>query len=149
MAYYIRVLGTQLDRPPLEQLREVASPALVESTTDQSELVLKHASGQEIAIIERNETAEGLGADELAEFVEEVAEAAPTGAAVWLKNYLSKVKVIYAFQLLQGTDVEGGWERLHAVMATSGTAPKVSSNPTAKVSLMRRDIQLFGSSMKP
>jgi len=119
MPYYIRVLGTQLDRPALEQLREVASPALVDGLTEQSdlwsELVLKHASGQEIAIIERNETADGLGADELAEFMEEVAETRPTSAAVWLKNYLSKVKVIYAFQLLPGTDVEDGWGKLHAI----------------------------------
>jgi hypothetical protein len=65
--------------------------------------------------IERNETADGLGADELAEFMDEVAGTRPINAAVWLKNYLSKVKVIYAFQLLEGTDVENGWARLHAV----------------------------------
>jgi hypothetical protein len=76
---------------------------------------LKHPSGEEIALIERNETRQGLGADELAEFIEEVGQYKPVDAAHWLKTYLPKVEMIYAFQLLPGTDVEDGWSRLHAV----------------------------------
>jgi hypothetical protein len=121
MGYYIRVLGTELDTPALDQMREAALPALVETTQGSgngwTEIVLKHASGEEIALIERNQTEGGLGAEELAEFVEEVEAYKPTNAVHWLKSYLPRVKVIYAFQVLSGTETEDGWARLHAVHA--------------------------------
>jgi len=45
-------------------------------------------SGQEIAIIEKNPVVEGqLGADELQEFMEEVADCKPESAARWLVQY--------------------------------------------------------------
>jgi hypothetical protein len=36
-------------------------------------------------------------------------------AAAWLRGYLPTVKVIYAFQLLDGTDVDDGWAVIHKV----------------------------------
>jgi hypothetical protein len=122
VGYYIRVLGTSLVEVPIQQLRDIASPALIEAEESANDaweqLVLKHASGEEIAIIEKSLVAEGqLGADELQEFLEEVPLHRPASAAVWLQNYLPTVKVIYAFQLLDGTDVNDGWTPLHAVHA--------------------------------
>lgn len=77
-------------------------------------LTLRHKSGQEIAVIERNPVSEGeLGADELQEFLDEVPHHKPDSAAAWLQKYLPTVKVIYAFQLLGGTDVDDGWTPLH------------------------------------
>jgi hypothetical protein len=120
VGYYIRVLGTSLANIPLQQLRERASPALIEvdeSTGEMWEqLTLKHESGPEIAVVEKNPVAEGeLGAEELKEFLDEVPFHRPNSAAVWLTNYLPTVKVIYAFQLLSGTDVDDGWTPLHGV----------------------------------
>jgi hypothetical protein len=63
MGYYIRVLGKNLTTIPVQELRDVALPAVVdvtEGSTDMWEqLTLKHKSGQEIAVIERNPVAEG------------------------------------------------------------------------------------------
>lgn len=119
MAYYIRVLGKELDNIPLEKLRQVSQPAVLQSEVEGDawqQLILSHKSGQEIAIIEKNPAVEGqLGADELQEFTEEVADYKPESAARWLQRYLPSVKVIYAFQLLNGTDVEDGWTRLHSL----------------------------------
>lgn len=121
MGYYIRVLGTDLAEIPIDELRKSAAPALIEvGEQDDSErwtqLLLKHANGPEIAVIERNEVVEGkLGADELQEFVEEVGNYKPSSAATWLKAYFPRVKVIYAFQLLSGTDVQDGWDLVHSV----------------------------------
>jgi hypothetical protein len=119
MGYYIRVLGTELDAPTVDQMRQAALPALIESTEGSedvwTELVLKHASGEAIALIERNQTDEGLGAEELVEFAEEVGACKPVSAAQWLKSYLPRVKVIYAFQVLSGTEIGDGWGKLHAV----------------------------------
>lgn len=78
-------------------------------------IVLTHESGQEIAVIEKNPTVDGLGADELQEFIEEVAHYEPKSAASWLQDFLPTVKVIYAFQLMNGTDVNDGWTSLHGL----------------------------------
>jgi hypothetical protein len=123
MPYYIRVLGTSLANIPLERLRDSASPAMIEvgdSTGETWEqLVLRHKSGPEIAIVEKNPVAEREpGADELKDFLDEVVSCEPYSAALWLKNYLPTVKVIYSFQLLSGTDVADGWTLLHSVHNT-------------------------------
>ena len=120
MGYYIRVLGKNPDDVSLNFLRERARPAVlnVSEGGDASweQLVMTHESGQEIAIIEKNLVIKGqLGADELKEFIDEVAHLKPESAATWLRQFLPAVKVIYAFQLLSGTDVDDGWTPLHRV----------------------------------
>jgi hypothetical protein len=89
---------------------------VMQGTEDMWErVVLTHESGQEIAVIEKNPTINGLGADELQEFIEEVAHYEPESAASWLHDFLPTVKVIYAFQLLNGIDVNDGWTSLHSL----------------------------------
>jgi hypothetical protein len=123
MGYYIRVLGTSPNAIPVEELRESARPALIEVEKRDGEtwehLLLKHESGLEIATIEKNLVVPGeLGADELSEFLEKVPLLKPESAALWLREYLPAVKVIYAFQLLSGTDSNDGWTPLHRVYST-------------------------------
>lgn len=117
MGYYIRVLGKKLDNIPLEALRQASQPAVLHSEEEDDaweKLILSHKSGQEIAVIEKNPVVGGqLWADELREFIGEVSDYKPESAAIWLQQYLPSVKVIYAFQLLSGTDVEDGWTPLH------------------------------------
>lgn len=119
MGYYIRVLGTNPDIGSLQSLRDNSRPAVLnvlQGTEDRWErMVLTHASSQEIAVIEKNPTIDGLGADELQEFIEEVAHCEPESAASWLRDFFPSVKVIYAFQLLDGTDVDDGWTMLHSL----------------------------------
>jgi hypothetical protein len=119
MGYYIRVLGKKLDSIPLETLQNVSRPAVLHSEGGGDaweQLSLSHKSGEEIAVIEKNPVIQGqLGADELQEFIDEVSDYKPESAGIWLQQYLPSVKVIYAFQLLSGTDVEDGWTPLHRV----------------------------------
>jgi hypothetical protein len=83
---------------------------------DWTQLILRHTDGREIALIERNLVEEGsLGAEELAEFADEVAECKPADAARWLLAYFPRVRCIYAFQVLSGSDYKNGWEILDAV----------------------------------
>ncbi len=66
-----------------------------------------------------NPVADGeIGAGELEEFIDEVGRYKPESAAVWLQQFLPCVKVIYAFQLLSGTDVDDGWTPLHRIYHT-------------------------------
>lgn len=117
MGYYIRVLGKNLDNISLDSLRKVSEPAVLHTEGEGDaweQLVLSHKSGQEISVIEKNPVVEGqLGADELQEFIDEVSDYKPESAATWLQRFLPGVKVIYAFQLLNGTDVDDGWTPLH------------------------------------
>jgi hypothetical protein len=118
VGYYIRILGKNLTSPPLEELRKAASPAEIEADEgeDWEALVLKHKSGSPIAFIERNPVVEGeLGFEEIQEFLNEVPHYKPASAVAWLKNYLPSVKVIYSFQLLQGTEIDDGFTLMHKV----------------------------------
>jgi hypothetical protein len=124
MGYYVRVLSTSSDCIPLSVLQSTlekenlrASLSTDEDTSDDWEqLALIHDDGREIASIERNPVQEGsLGAEELAEFAEEVAGGKPANAASWLLDYFTRVRCIYAFQLLSGTDHKNGWEILGAI----------------------------------
>jgi hypothetical protein len=122
MGYYIRVLATDATPITLDELFPCLPTPAVELTVEAgnnavwSQLVLRHVSGQEIAVIERNDVTAGeLGADEVAEFIEEIRDALPLSAARWLTQYLPRVKAIYSFQLLKGTDVDGGWSAVHAL----------------------------------
>ena len=124
MGYYIRVLAEKADFLSLSQLeaalrREVRGVRIqIEGGTPErwEQLVLAHDDGTEIALIERNPVLKGeLGAEELQEFIDEVAHEKPASAARWLQKYLPRVKVIYAFQLLSGADKEPGWAAVWAV----------------------------------
>jgi hypothetical protein len=51
------------------------------------QLVLKHESGPEIAVVARNPVVDGeLGDEELKEFLDDVLFYRPDSAAVWLQN---------------------------------------------------------------
>ncbi|ABF41241.1 hypothetical protein Acid345_2240 [Candidatus Koribacter versatilis Ellin345] len=121
MGYYIRVLGTKVDAIPIDLMRSAAEPAVIKIEKQSREanwtqVVLSHADGQEIALIERNDVVSGeLGAEEIQELMEEVQQYKPASAVAWLREFLPRVRVIYAFQLLSGTDVNDGWTSLHAL----------------------------------
>jgi len=123
MGYYIRVLGTK-DVPLSIAALRACLPVnlkvdLSEEKSDQEawlQLILRHSDGPDIALVERNPVIPGeLGADEIGEFVDEVQGALPASAAKWLTRYLPSVTVIYAFQLLSGTDVKDGWSAVHVL----------------------------------
>lgn len=124
MPYYIRVLSTSADSVSLSDLQSAIErdnlramlSAEEDADEDWTQLILRHTDGREIALIERNLVEEGsLGAEELAEFADEVAECKPANAARWLLDYFRRVQCIYAFQVLSGSDYKNGWEILGAV----------------------------------
>ncbi len=124
MGYYIRVLSPSLRIPSLAKLQEALVrsnwPAKLTLEAGPEEawerLLLSHADDIEITDIERSTTdASDVAANELDEFLIEAEEGEPRSAAAWLVDYLPTVKTIYAFQLLSGVDVEGGWEILGQV----------------------------------
>lgn len=133
MGYYIRILSTSAECVSLATLRQALAGfkcSLSVEAGEESEweqLVLSHADGHEIASIERNlVTDSSLGAEELDEFREELAEAKPKSGADWLVQYFEGVRCIYACQLLSGTDHLNGGEIFGALKnALWGFAPSI------------------------
>jgi hypothetical protein len=113
MGYYLRVLSTSPECLTVGALQKTlqAEKWQAKLTTEEGEsddwtsLLLSHADGSAIASIERDVVEEdSLGAEELEEFAEEVADAEPIGGAKWLLEYFERVRTIYAFQVLDGSD---------------------------------------------
>lgn len=110
MGYYIRILVTQELDIHLDELLEnlkvdglIAKLALAEGDTPDKWTLLEVANdnGNALAQIERNPVVDGeLGQEELDEFRQIVEDCKPTSAANWLTDYFDKVKIIYAFQML-------------------------------------------------
>lgn len=124
MGYYVRVLSTSDACVSLSALQSTLAVDELRATLSADDgpsdvweqLILRHDDGREIAAIERNLIEQdSLGSDELAEFAEEVAECKPASAARWLLDYFSRVRCIYAFQVLSGADHKNGWEILDAI----------------------------------
>jgi hypothetical protein len=124
VGYYMRVFSKGSDAAKLSVIRQrlakngLRAQVLVDDEQDQWEAaVLAHPDGREFAAIERNPIAPGaLGAEELAEMMDEVSECEPASAARWLKTYLSAAQTIYAFQVLSAADEGDGWAAIRAAM---------------------------------
>lgn len=110
MGYYIRVLGTENPDIDVDELLDSlqadglkANFALLQGETPGkwTQLQVANEKGETIIQVERNPVTEGeLGFDELEEFKEEIEDFKPASAVSWLQGFFKKVKVIYAFQLL-------------------------------------------------
>lgn len=110
MGYYIRVLGTVDPDIHIDELigalTKITLTAKFEVDSNEEPgkwtvvNILNH-DYKPLAQLERNPVVDGeLGQDELDEFREIIQDYKPTSAVKWLTNYFDKVKVIYAFQML-------------------------------------------------
>ena len=131
MGYYIRVLTTSEQPLPVPHLETALRNDGLDATLhveagtaqDWSQLALRHADGTEIAALERNPVGPGtMGAEELEEFSSEIEDERPASAVKWLKEFFSKVKCIYALQVLSGTGHGKGWDILGRVKNTLHSA---------------------------
>jgi|SRR6185312_937206 len=110
MGYYIRVLGTQDPNVSIDEitaaikknkLKAILSIDQTAAPENWTVLSISNKHGDDLAQVERNPVVDGeLGKEELEEFREVIGECKPASAAQWLDRYFDKVKVIYAFQLL-------------------------------------------------
>src|SRR4051812_33070119 len=125
MGYYIRVLGTQDPDIHLDELPDglradglTAKLAFAEGEQASNWTILQVANeqGDTLTQVERNPVIEGeLGKDELEEFKEEIEDCRPTSAVHWLTSYFDKVKVIYAFQILNAAFADDNFEIISSI----------------------------------
>jgi hypothetical protein len=128
MGYYIRVLGTT-DRnihidDLINGLTQKGLTAKFETAQDENPgdwtvVGVANSEGVDLIQIERNPVADGeLGQEELEEFRQEIKGCKPASAAKWLDKYFDKVKVIYAFQLLDASMEEKNFSILDSIKTT-------------------------------
>ena len=120
MGNYLRVLGLQNPDIHIDELMQsLAADGLnakfafdpTEEPGKWTMLDILNADSEPLAQLERNPVIEGeLGQEELNEFKEDIQYYKPTSAVKWLTNYFDKVKVIYAFQILNATFEDGNFE---------------------------------------
>jgi|SRR5688572_2260665 hypothetical protein len=118
MGYYLRILSPKSGRIEASVLRRALADSGLKASlsgdtelAEWEELVVAHPDGTEICAVERNEVgAEGLGYEEIGEFLDELEDGEPKSAADWLASYLPSVRSIYAIQILHGTYEDGGWD---------------------------------------
>ena len=127
MRYYTRVLSKDEEFPSFEELAELIQAEHFEykltieegSEEEWETLLLSGVDGVEVALIERNPVSAGsIGQDQIADFIEEIHDCKPESGVQWLAEYLAEVKMIYAFQHLQGAQTEEGGNALHALRST-------------------------------
>lgn len=126
MAYYTRVLSKDDEFPSFEELAQLIRAGhpdyrlTIESGENEEweTLLLASTDEVEVAVIERNPVFDGsTGQDEIADFLEEIQDCRPESGAGWLAEFLGEVKTVYAFQHLQGAEMEEGGNVLHALRA--------------------------------
>lgn len=125
MSYYIRVLGLQDPDIHIDELinalkQDGLSAKFMfdpnEQPSNWTMLDVLNTDGEALAQIERNPVIDGeLGQDELNEFREIVQDFKPVSAVHWLVNYFDRVKVIYAFQLLNAAFNENNFKIISSI----------------------------------
>jgi len=126
MGYYTRVLSKHADVPDFEELAAalltdaIGASLSLEDSDDGvwTSLLLSTPDGAPIAYVERSAVVDDEdGADEIDEFLDELEDCRPVDGAAWVADYLRSVKVVYAFQHLDGADDDEGFEALQALRA--------------------------------
>jgi hypothetical protein len=128
MGYYIRILGIKDPNILIseiaaaiekEELKATLSFDEPESPKDWSVLQISNEHGDALAQVERNPVVDGeLGREELEEFREEITDCKPESAIKWLDQYFGKIKVIYAFQLLNSAFEDDNYSIISVVRNT-------------------------------
>lgn len=125
MGYYTRILGTYNPNVPLEVLTKAlkaeglkAKLELLENESPKNWTVIDvmNEDDEQLFQIERNPVIAGeLGQEELDEFREAIEDLKPATAVAWLQKYFDRVKVIYAFQLLESVFDDENYPILAAI----------------------------------
>jgi len=128
MGYYIRVLGITNPNIHIDELiKGLSNDGLTakfnldptESLDNWTVIGVANSDGDELMQIERSPVIKGeLGQDELKEFREEIIDCKPNSAVKWLDKYFGKVKVIYAFQILNAAMEDHNFEIVSSIKAT-------------------------------
>lgn len=128
MGYYVRALGITDPNIHIDELiKGLSNDGLsakfdldpTENPDNWTVIGVANSEGDKLMQIERNPVIKGeLGQEELEEFREDIKDCKPNSAVKWLDKYFDKVKVIYAFQLLNAAMEDNNFEIVGSIKAT-------------------------------
>ena len=135
MGYYIRVLGLDTRSFTTEDLDEIKGIIMKNEGIDfdyqingQNEdgslkgFIIKNMKGEDIADVSIDRKQGNLLDEEIEEFKEDIKEYVSQKNYEWLGNYLDKVEIIYAFQVLNKGFEPKNWDIIYARTTLYGTA---------------------------
>ncbi len=118
MSYHVRLLTPSLKVVPFTDLMlDVESVKLASGMSDAWEKIeISNPEGRIISILERCEVTNGSAAEAtISELKRSVERSFPVSAREWIKQYLSRVKMIYSFELLTDNITQDSWPVLGRV----------------------------------
>jgi hypothetical protein len=123
MGYYIRVLGIYTEPIALDVLKAELRQNGLTATLDPDEdnrpwsvIGVKSDSGATLAQIEKNFVFPGcLAQAELEEFREIIRVHQPASAVQWLDEFLGRIKVVYAFRVMDAALIDDNFEIVSAL----------------------------------
>ena len=118
MSYFVRLLTPSLKVVPFTDLMlDVESVKLASGMADSWEKIeINNPEGSIVAILERKLVSPGSPAETtLAELKSSVDRSFPLSARQWIKQYLSRVKTVYSFELLTDNISQNSWPVLGRV----------------------------------
>lgn len=123
MGYFIRVLGIYEDAVRLDELEAAleeegltASIGADHHDDPWSVIEVETAGGLKLAQIEKNFVFPGcLAQAELDEFRVLIREHQPLSAVNWLDSYFDRIKIVYAFRILDGALIDDNLEIVNAL----------------------------------
>jgi hypothetical protein len=116
VSYYLRVLG--LENKSLNYKEILNSSKLIGNVSIDNQdmdnwksISIRNKKGKDVAIVEKNIVEiDSLGQDEIDEFLEEILDYKPDSAVKWLTDYLRRIKVIYAINVLDAAYIDDNWD---------------------------------------
>lgn len=118
MSYFVRLLTPSIKVVPFTDLMlDVESGKLASGMDDSWEKIeINNPEGSIVSILERKLVSPGSPAETtLAELKSLVDRSYPVSARQWIKQYLSRVKTIYSFELLTDNISQNSWPVLGRV----------------------------------
>ena len=125
MAYYLRILGLEDVDIHLDELTAALRVAGLAASFELGEaceprkwsmLVVRARNGAILSQVERNSVVPGgLAQGELDEFRELIRDHQPLSAVNWLDGYFERIKVIYAFRIMDAALLEDNFEVISAL----------------------------------
>ena len=123
MGYFIRVLGIYDDVVPLAELEAAleAEGLMASLSADREDdpwsvIDVESETGSKLVQIEKNFVFPGcLAQAELDEFRVLIREHQPLSAVQWLDGYFDRIKVVYAFQVMDAAQVDDNYEVVSAL----------------------------------
>ncbi|MCK4257975.1 MAG: hypothetical protein KAX49_03305 [Halanaerobiales bacterium] len=124
MSYFLRLFSKDNEDIPISQLKKSLASANIQTKIrikertknlwNQIEVAL--LDGDTICRIERLAVlADTAGEAQIFNFLNEIEDSKPQSAVKWLKKYLSEVKVIYTFEVLDSAEKNNGWDAIETI----------------------------------